>query len=102
MKKVESVRGLIKSQRKKMSQKQFDFIKKYYSNPRNNARLVALIKKAGYYVEFVEDVGYMYAVKVGETEDMDVMLNVSLRGETEIHDGFLQVTPGVEKALNLA
>ena len=99
MSKVMNFKG--KSQRKKMSQMQFDRIKKYYEDPRNNERLFALMK-TGDYLEFVENVGYMYAVKIGETEDMDVMLKVSIAGKAIVHGGFLQVIPGVVKELNLA
>lgn len=85
-----------------MSKVQLNNIKAFFENKRNRERLIQLMK-AGNYVEFVEDLGFIYAIKIGEMEGMDLMLRVSmLAGEFQIHDAFLQAIPGVEKELVIA
>lgn len=82
-----------------MTTTQIENMKKFFGMKRNKERLLALLKSEGEYVEFKEKKGFIYAMKIGESEGMDVMLKVSmLAGKFEILDAFIRITPGVEYA----
>lgn len=72
-----------------MSNVQIEKMKNFFSVKRNKDRILNLLKQEGEYVEFKEKVGFIYAVKIGEAEGMDVMLKVSmLNGEFNILNAF--------------
>ncbi|MEX3623788.1 hypothetical protein [Viridibacillus arvi] len=82
-----------------MNKEQIEKIKNFFNMKRNKDRLLELIKK-GEYIEFEEKIGFIYAVKIGEAEDMDVMLKVSmLNGQFTILDSYFRIIPGVEMAI---
>lgn len=79
-----------------MNKEQLKRVKVYFENKRNRERLLKLMKD-GNFVEFDENIGFIYAIKIGEMESKDLMLRVSmLAGEFKIHEAFLQIAPGIE------
>lgn len=81
-----------------MSVQQVEKIKKYFENKRNKERLIELMKQ-GEYLEFVESLGFIYGVKIGEMEGNNLMLRVAMKnGAFKIMDAYQSVIKGVEKS----
>jgi hypothetical protein len=58
---------------------------KFYSNPKNKERLLRLIKTNGKFIKFVEQQGFLYSVKIGESKGYEIILDVILnRGNITI------------------
>lgn len=82
-----------------MTKQQIEKIKKYFEMKRNKERLIELMKQ-GEYLEFVESLGFIYGVKIGEAEGNDLMLRVAMKnGEIKVMDAYISVISGVEKAV---
>lgn len=72
-----------------MSQNQIEKIRNFFGMDKNKERLLTLLKKEGEYLEFSELKGFVYAVKIGEAENSEVMLKVAMRqGRFEILNAF--------------
>lgn len=61
-----------------MSNLQIEQIQKYFGMKNNKERLLKLLKTDGEFLEFREKVGFIYAVKIGEAEGMEVMLKIAM------------------------
>lgn len=61
-----------------MSNAQIERIQKFFGMKNNKERLLNLLKNEGEFLEFKEKVGFIYAVKIGEAEGMDVMLKIAM------------------------
>lgn len=74
-----------------LTEKQFNRLKMFYSTKRNKSRLISMLKLEGEYLDFVEQKGYVYELKVGEINRFNIILTVAIQnGEVEVLNGFLR------------
>ena len=74
-----------------LTEKQFNRLKMFYSTKRNKSRLISMLKFEGEYLDFVEQKGYVYELKVGEINRFNIILTVAIQnGEVEVLNGFLR------------
>jgi hypothetical protein len=73
-----------------MNINQIEQIKKFFGMEKNKERLLQMMKQ-GDFLKCCEVNGYIYAVKIGENKDMDVMLKVAMKNnEIKIMNAFEQ------------
>ncbi len=81
-----------------MSNQQIEKIKNFFAMKKNKSRLLEMMKN-GEYLQFSEVKGFIYAVKIGEANGMDIMLKVAmLNGQLEIMNAFEKMQPVVKAA----
>ncbi|WP_121616677.1 hypothetical protein [Virgibacillus halodenitrificans] len=81
-----------------MNKKQIEKFQEFFGRKRNKERLLNLLKREGEFLEFRENVGFIYAIKIGEAENTDIMLKIAmLNGDLTIFNAFKRPEEGQVK-----